>query len=267
MRASLPRFAPPSSINHYAALNLPLTATAPEIKKQFYRLSKEFHPDRVLHRSAPDRARARSRFDAVSEAYSVLGHADRKREYDERMRASFAANTAAGYSSSSSGTNPYYRTPGERRSQHYSGLNRTRTRARTQTTQQTAADQRGSGEYGQYETVFGRRVPRGSHPYNPMNSGLGGGYATGLNDDVPHFDYEKHMKQQQAYEQFRTLRAEARAQPHTYARSSSYSASTRHGTNLASDSDRSMSTPAVVGVLGVVSLTMYLTVSVSGIIG
>lgn len=176
MRATTPCLATVLS-THYEVLKLPRSASASEIKKQFYILSKELHPDRTLHHTASERARARERFDAVSEAYSVLGHADRRREYDSKIRAEYAS-AATG---NGNGINPFYRTPGEQRSPHFSGLNRTRTRAQGATTSRPA----GSGEY--YDMVGGQKVPKGSHAFSPTNTGLGGGYATGLNDDVPHF--------------------------------------------------------------------------------
>ncbi|KAK9369266.1 hypothetical protein V1509DRAFT_577116 [Lipomyces kononenkoae] len=175
---------------HYDALNLHPTATTAEIKARFYALSKKYHPDRLVSCPEGERRHARQRFQAVSEAYSILANPKRRAEYDVTIRGSMSSGASDSH-------NPYYRTPGENR-QRYSGLNRTQMREK-------------SGDSGGHYSFFGRKMPRSSYPTNPHNTGLGGGYATGMNDDVPHFDYEKHMRQQLAYELFRKERDRQKA--------------------------------------------------------
>ncbi|KAJ5673922.1 hypothetical protein N7462_009361 [Penicillium macrosclerotiorum] len=63
--------------NHYETLDLPVTATAAEIKKQFYALSLRHHPDR--NRDDPT---ASQRFSRISAAYNVLGNAQKRASYD-----------------------------------------------------------------------------------------------------------------------------------------------------------------------------------------
>ncbi|KIW18625.1 hypothetical protein PV08_02914 [Exophiala spinifera] len=63
--------------NHYAILRMPPDATASELKKQFYVLSKETHPDR--NRQDP---KAAERFAQISESYSVLANPEKRRRYD-----------------------------------------------------------------------------------------------------------------------------------------------------------------------------------------
>ncbi|OJD28795.1 uncharacterized protein BKCO1_1110006 [Diplodia corticola] len=66
--------------NHYDALELPFTASAADIKRQFYSLSKRHHPDRNKGDPA-----ASSRFVRISEAYHVLGTPDKRSRYDRDL--------------------------------------------------------------------------------------------------------------------------------------------------------------------------------------
>ncbi|KAJ5907850.1 hypothetical protein N7495_000532 [Penicillium taxi] len=63
--------------NHYETLDMPVTATAAEIKKQFYALSLRHHPDR--NRDDPS---AGERFARISAAYHILGNATKRATYD-----------------------------------------------------------------------------------------------------------------------------------------------------------------------------------------
>ena len=65
----------------YAVLGVSPTATADEIKKTYRRLAKQFHPD-----TNPGDAKAAERFKAISEAYTTLGEAKKRSEYDELRR-------------------------------------------------------------------------------------------------------------------------------------------------------------------------------------
>jgi molecular chaperone DnaJ len=64
--------------DYYAALGVPKTATAAEIKKSYRKLARELHPDKN-----PGDAKAEARFKDVSEAYDVLSDETRRKEYDE----------------------------------------------------------------------------------------------------------------------------------------------------------------------------------------
>ncbi|OJD12279.1 hypothetical protein AJ78_07090 [Emergomyces pasteurianus Ep9510] len=63
--------------SHYDILNVPVTATTSEIKKQFYALSLAHHPDRN-----PTDPAAHAKFSSISSAYHVLSHASRRARYD-----------------------------------------------------------------------------------------------------------------------------------------------------------------------------------------
>ncbi|ETI22019.1 hypothetical protein G647_06089 [Cladophialophora carrionii CBS 160.54] len=69
--------------NHYEVLKLPMHATKSELKRQFYILSKETHPD--VNRQDPQAA---DRFAQISESYSVLADPEKRKRYDrDVMRA------------------------------------------------------------------------------------------------------------------------------------------------------------------------------------
>lgn len=65
----------------YAVLGVSASATADEIKKQYRRLAKQYHPD-----SNKGDAKASERFKEISEAYTVLGDAEKRKQYDEMRR-------------------------------------------------------------------------------------------------------------------------------------------------------------------------------------
>lgn len=65
----------------YAVLGVSASATADEIKKQYRRLAKQYHPD-----TNKGDAKASERFKEISEAYQVLGDAEKRKQYDEMRR-------------------------------------------------------------------------------------------------------------------------------------------------------------------------------------
>ncbi len=65
----------------YAVLGVSSSATADEIKKQYRRLAKQYHPD-----TNTGDAKAAERFKEISEAYTVLGDAEKRKQYDEMRR-------------------------------------------------------------------------------------------------------------------------------------------------------------------------------------
>jgi molecular chaperone DnaJ len=65
----------------YAVLGVSSSASADEIKKQYRRLAKQYHPD--ANQNDP---KAAERFKEISEAHNVLGDPAKRKQYDEMRR-------------------------------------------------------------------------------------------------------------------------------------------------------------------------------------
>lgn len=69
------------SKDYYAVLGVSPTAEQGEIKKQYRRLAKQYHPD--ANKNDP---KAAERFKEISEAYGVVGDAEKRKQYDDMRR-------------------------------------------------------------------------------------------------------------------------------------------------------------------------------------
>ena len=77
----------------YELLGVPREASGDDIRKAYRKLARQHHPD-----ANPDVPEAEERFKEIQQAYEVLSNPEKKRQYDEMIRAS------ARKSRSSSGT-------------------------------------------------------------------------------------------------------------------------------------------------------------------
>lgn len=72
--------------SHYDTLGVPPAASTPEIRKAYIRRARALHPDRQVGRSPVDARAAEQAMRQVNAAWSVLSDADKKAEYDRRIR-------------------------------------------------------------------------------------------------------------------------------------------------------------------------------------
>lgn len=165
--------------------------------RQFYKLSKAYHPD--LH---PKDATASQRFVKISEAYSTLGSAEKRSRYDRdflRTQEPASARTPSGSFSSAS-------SPAGGRAP--SGLSRRRTQFRG-----PPPSFYRSGGWGEYSEKRGEHASKASHsheaqgeaqsgPGGPAGTGPGG-FSTGFDNDVPHFDQRGHYQTHSTIERTR----------------------------------------------------------------
>lgn len=80
-----------AALDFYSTLQVPRGATQAQIKSQFYKLSKELHPD--VNPSED----AKKRFQEVSEAYATLGTPANRRTYDRQSAPSSGGQYGGGY--------------------------------------------------------------------------------------------------------------------------------------------------------------------------
>lgn len=73
--------------NYYDILKIPQTTSSEEIRKSYYRLSLQYHPDR--NNNDPDKIQ---QFYLIKEAYDVLSDENKRRRYDMKLSERHAKN-------------------------------------------------------------------------------------------------------------------------------------------------------------------------------
>ncbi len=77
--------------DYYEVLGVAKTASASEIKKAYYKLAKQYHPD-----VNPGDAEAEKKFKEINEAYAILSDEEKKAKYDQFGHAAFENGGAGG---------------------------------------------------------------------------------------------------------------------------------------------------------------------------
>ena len=89
-------------IDYYKILGVDKTIPQKDVKKAYLKRAKQFHPD--LH---PDDPKAKAKFQALNEAYDVIGDPEKRKKYDQYgeqwKQADAFGGDAGGFSGFSSG--------------------------------------------------------------------------------------------------------------------------------------------------------------------
>jgi len=73
-------------IDHYELFGLKDDASIGEVKRAYYSMAKEFHPDKHFYLSDDMKGKLSAIFSALTTAYSVLSDAGKKKEYDDERK-------------------------------------------------------------------------------------------------------------------------------------------------------------------------------------
>ncbi|ANZ74766.1 BA75_00274T0 [Komagataella pastoris] len=155
-------------INHYDILGVPPHASKDEIKKRFRQLSKKYHPDLNTHLEETDKKANHDKFIQIVNSYEVLSDDSAKTQFDRNR-----------------GVNEEQLRKAKRQEFHdrYYGDAKTYSRQPS----------------GYYNTKK-NRVHYGEGVRFRGKSQFHGEFNEPSNYDVPHFDYDKHLAKNIAYE-------------------------------------------------------------------
>lgn len=83
-----------SQKDYYKILGVSENASEADIKKAYKKLAIKYHPDK--HHNSDGRESAEARFKEVSEAYYVLGNAEKRKQYDMMRKYGYSAGGGPG---------------------------------------------------------------------------------------------------------------------------------------------------------------------------
>ncbi len=89
-------------IDYYKILGVDKTIPQKDVKKAYLKRAKQFHPD--LH---PDDPKAQAKFQALQEAYDVIGDPEKRRKYDQYGEQWRQADQFGGFGGGAGGGNPF----------------------------------------------------------------------------------------------------------------------------------------------------------------
>jgi curved DNA-binding protein len=89
-------------IDYYKILGVPKTIPQKDVKKAYLKRAKQFHPD--LH---PDDPKAQAKFQALQEAYDVIGDPEKRAKYDQYGEQWKQADQFGGFGGGQGGGNPF----------------------------------------------------------------------------------------------------------------------------------------------------------------
>lgn len=170
-----------AQLNFYQVLELQPSASLKEIKMQFKRLLKKYHPDLNAHLNEEDKEANSKRFVEMVLAYDTLKDKNKRKDYDATL-----------LTSTRGGGSMYSRRPAPNQwDNEYYGDAKHYSRAR------------GSGSYTSHGYNYTRHKVhnfyRGQGPEARHFTGEHKNRADRF--DVPHFDYNEHLSKQLKFEQ------------------------------------------------------------------
>jgi curved DNA-binding protein len=89
-------------IDYYKILGVDKTIPQKDVKKAYLKRAKQFHPD--LH---PDDPKAQAKFQALQEAYDVIGDPEKRKKYDQYGEQWKQADAFGGFGGGQAGGNPF----------------------------------------------------------------------------------------------------------------------------------------------------------------
>ncbi|CUM68046.1 uncharacterized protein PRCAT00005761001 [Priceomyces carsonii] len=174
-----------NGVSFYELLELPANATIKDVKAQFKKLSKKYHPDLNSHLPPDDKEKNSSKFVLIVTAYDTLKDAKKRKQYDMTLKGQAGKHMQArrdDWNNQYYGEARYYSKSGK--SFSASGLNSNRHRVHRHSNHENRSSF--DGRHMNHEN-------RSSFDGRHMNHGD--------RYDVPHFNYNEHLSRLLKFEQ------------------------------------------------------------------